>query len=213
MTSFSTRRREELLADFEQDEAIEQAGLEDSHADDDLETGLDEGISGELEDLFSFDDDDAPSGSEDTNSAGDLELDMEQVLAEAVIDPASTSQSAASNRSSDDLEQALAGAVAPSAMRGASTVAANRDEMAEAFRDLVSDQDDEAPVVAAPGEVEADARGEAPAVDDDWFSGASGGSADTGRREVPDDEGFFFDSDLIAEPDEPLETLSGYRCS
>ncbi|MEQ8479055.1 MAG: SPOR domain-containing protein [Hoeflea sp.] len=204
---------EELLADMEQDEAIKQAGLDNDYTDENLEAGLDEGLSGELEDLFSFDDDDAPASSDNRNSAGDLELDMDQVLAEAVIDPAVASQTSAPNRSSGDLERALAGAVVPSAMRGASAFSSSRDEMTEAFKDLVSDQGGEAPAPAEPEAATPDAPTTgsgrpAASAEEDWLSGSDATPDDAGPPEASGDSGFFFDSDLIAEPDEPVETLS-----
>lgn len=203
---------EELLADMEQDEAIAQAGLDDDYTDEDLEAGLDDGMSGELEDLFSFDDDDAPASSDDSNSTADLELDMDEVLAEAVLDPVTASQPAAPNRSSGDLERALAGAVVPSAMRGASAFSSSRDEMAEAFKDLVADQDSETPAAAEPevaaADVSADSGSRAASAEDDWLSGLDGTKHDAGQRAASEESGFFFDSDLIAEPDEPVETLS-----
>ncbi|WP_422370241.1 SPOR domain-containing protein [Hoeflea sp.] len=203
---------EELLADIEQEEAIAQAEIDDDYTEEDLEAGLDEGISGEFDELFSFDDDDAPAGSEDRSVGSDLELDMDQVLAEAVIDPVAAPRTEAANRSSGDLERALAGAVVPSAMRGASAFSSSRDEMAEAFKDLVSDQDDETPVAAEPHVEAADAAAasgsQAAPDEDDWLSGLDDARSDERSREAPDDSGFFFDSELIAEPDEPVETLA-----
>lgn len=203
---------EELLADMEQDEAIAQAGYDVDYPDEELEAGLDEGISGELEGMFSFDDDDAPAGSEDGNVGGDLELDMDQVLAEAMIDPVSAPRTEAPNRSSGDLERALAGAVVPSAVRGAPVFSSSRDEMAEAFKDFVSEEDGETPVRTEPqaeaASVAAGSGSRAASTEDDWLSGLDDTPADAGPRETSDDTGFFFDSDLIAEPDEPVETLA-----
>lgn len=198
---------EDLLADIAQDDAIARAGLQNEFLDDNLEAGVSEEMGEELEDLFAAPESGTVSPGADADRGGELEFDLEQVLAEAVVDP----YAAAGNQYSDEAEPAMAVAGEPVGAQTAEIYGfdPDQDEMAEAFKDLMT-EDSSASLsdVAAP-EVQA-YRDEALAVDrtdkahGDWLSGIE--SAPVAQGGV--DDGFFFDAEMITEPEETVETVS-----
>jgi hypothetical protein len=202
---------EDLLADFAQDEAIARAGVEDELSDGNLEAGISEEMRDELEDLSIAPEPGPVSAAEDVDAGSELEFDLEQVLAEAVIDP----NAAGEDFSADYSESAVSMAAADANLGITDVDDFEPDEMAEAFKDLMAGEspNDHSDVVALDDrDIQTDVQtaDRAEAVEDDWLSGfeaepATERAVDSGTAA---DEGFYFDADMITEPDETVETVA-----
>lgn len=181
---------EDLLADFAQDEAIARAGLEDELLDDRLEAGVSEEMSEELEDLFVAPEPEPVHASANVEADGELEFDLEQVLAETVIEPAAGEVEALTDLSEPD-------------------------EMAEAFKDLMIDQSPANPSDFAASDYR-DLQSDVEVIHDDdtgdgdWLSGFEAEPAPQAQTVsgTASDDGFYFDADMITEPDETVEAVA-----
>ncbi|WP_394689273.1 SPOR domain-containing protein [Hoeflea sp.] len=203
---------EDLLADFAQDEAIARAGLEDELVAGNLEAGISEEMREELEDLPIAPEPGPVAGPVDVDAGSELEFDLEQVLAEAVIDP---------NAAGEDLSAHYSEAAVSIAGSGASLGAADAyefepepDEMAEAFKDLMvgeslSNHSDATALDDRDTQNNPQTVHGAEAEDNDWLSGfeAEPAIADAVGSRTAADDGFYFDADMITEPDETVETV------
>lgn len=196
-------------------DSIEDAGAkEDNWSVDAIEDAVAEELDEELEDLYGLPEPLAEPLDESLDEADEFELDIEQVLAETVVesdaalaapaemtpDPASVEDRAemADWRLEDVVDDAPA----------------DGDEMADAFRGLVPEPDDLRPepdfasgpidepelshaaVIAATAAVE-------PA-QEDWLSGF-----DAPEPTIrPDGDDYYFDANLISEPEDRLEPVA-----
>ncbi|EDQ33337.1 Sporulation related domain protein [Hoeflea phototrophica DFL-43] len=189
---------EDLLADFAQDDAIARAAVENEFVEDNFEAGVSEEMSDELEDLFGAPEPGAISSGDDAGRGGELEFDLEQVLAEAVVDP----ELAAANPVSDGAQAAMAMVEEPAVAETLDDYGyeTDKDEMAEAFKDLMMEETPGNQVVNnASQPVESMDQ-----VDGDWLSGIE----TEPDSESAADEGFFFDSGMITEPEETVEAVN-----
>ncbi|KJS13381.1 MAG: hypothetical protein VR78_11375, partial [Hoeflea sp. BRH_c9] len=194
-------------------DSIEDAAVEEeSWSVDAIEDAVAEELDEELEDLYGLPEPLAEPLDESLDEADEFELDIEQVLAESFVEsdaalavPAEMTPDPASAEDRADMAGwQLEDGEAPD----------ERDEMADAFRGLVPEPDDLGPepdfasgpvdepelrhaaVIAATAAVE-------PA-QEDWLSGFD--ASDPSIR--PDGDDYYFDANLISEPDDSLEPVA-----
>jgi hypothetical protein len=199
---------EDLLADIAQDEAIARADFEGDLSDDSLEAGISEEISDELEDLFAASEPEPVADTGTVDDVGELEFDLEQALAQVVID----SGPDAEDHFLDDREPVPAAAPALSGAVG--EPGAEQDEMAEAFKELMAEgsaagRADAAVLSSYRIHDDGVAGDPADSMDGDWLSGIETGQVAKAGLDhgVAADDGFHFDATMITEPEETVEAM------
>ena len=210
---------EELLSDIAYDDTI----LEAKHASDEvaktwsvdsIEDGVAEELDEELEDMFDLPGRRAEPLGESVDETDEFELDIEQVLAETLVEsePSSvvragvSSTTPVSNDVMDTDDWQLDDVVAEQTVE--------RDEIADAFLDFGQEADADASEseIASDPEDHPNARSAtviAPEMagepeQSDWLSGFE--TSDHAARS--DDDDYYFDASLISEPGDTLEAVT-----
>ena len=214
---------EELLSDIARNEPAPEddtgfTEARESWSVDSIEDGVAEELDEELEDMF-----DLPEPvqgrpvAEPDEPADEFELDLEQVLAETAVETADFAQMPAEAAGGlvayDDAEPHEDAESEEWPPETGVEAPAERDEMAEAFLGLVPADSDDAPDVrpaAAPSPADtAHDAGEKQSDQADWLSGfeASRSAAASPGRDVAEND-YFFDPELISEPEETVEAVA-----
>jgi hypothetical protein len=202
---------EELLADIAQDEIIANAGVEDTWSEASLEEGITEELSEELEDMFEPPETSRGLADDRSDGTGELELDLEQVLAESVIgfEPELETPSDAARAENGGEWRVASDHPEAGSDFDPSGRDPEQDEMAEAFLGLVPAENQQAAADPAGQEWSQAPAPELPVdpdprQDDDWLAGFETGA----KQGDADSDGYFFDADMITEPDEPVEAVA-----
>lgn len=186
---------------------------DDSWSLDQIEEGAAEELDEELDDMFALPERAVSTSTERRDETDELDLDLEQLLAESINDgdedlvepeeAVSTSLQTEQVLQADDwLSQS------PEPQQTVS-----RDEMSAAFLDLATDVDTEQvqpePSVISPVVGSADAVSATQPEQGDWldgFAASEQGAEPEGAQ--PDDSEYYFDAGLIAEADETVEVVA-----
>ena len=200
---------EELLAAIDDDKSGIDNDGQDRWSLDNIEEGVAEELDEELDDMFGLPERAVSTSSERAEAPDELDLDLEQLLAESFDDDAEDDlvEPAEVTATAHPAEQVLESddwlAVSPAPKQSTSY-----DEMSEAFRGLAADIDDEkpAPVSAAAASAHTSARaGAAEPVQSDWLDGFE--TSEQGSAQA-DESDYYFDAGLISEADETVEVVA-----
>ncbi|WP_339759939.1 SPOR domain-containing protein [uncultured Hoeflea sp.] len=205
---------EELLAaiDDDQKSGIDndpQNDGQDPWSLDNIEEAAAEELDEELDDMFGLPERAVSTSSERAEAPDELDLDLEQLLAESFdddveedrVEPAEVTATTLQTEQVLESDDWLAASPAPAQE-------VSHDEMSEAFRGLAADIDEEnpAPEPAAAASVHASARAAAAEpVQSDWLDGFE--TSEQGSAQ-PDESDYYFDAGLISEADETLEVVA-----
>ncbi|AKI00476.1 sporulation related protein [Hoeflea sp. IMCC20628] len=210
---------EELLADIAYDDTILEADnasddVTETWSVDSIEDGVAEELDEELENMYDLPVTRAEPIGESVDETDEFELDIEQVLAETLVEREAPSvvraQTSPDTPVSDDVDEMddwqLDDVVAESAVE--------RDEISDAFLDFgqIADTDTSDADVASEPEDRSNASNAAiiaPEIagepqQSDWLSGFE--TSDPTARS--DDDDYYFDANLISEPGDTLEAVT-----
>ena len=210
---------EELLADMAIEDSDPDGGevSAESWPNEDwsvaaIEDGVSEELNEELEDMFELPDrpDDRYETKAEDPDEIDIALDLEEVLAEASAEFGDGWDEEPSSPEQDEQQQDDAASAGWLAAKPADA-AIERDAMSEAFLGLVPAANDAVPQPSpVPNRAAAAALGEAPdqigsePEQQDWLDGFE--TAETAEQAGADD--FYFDAQLISEPEVGVEAVS-----